>query len=281
MSDLPFSPTRHNPVQKNGRRAVPGPRAVSKQTLCLREAESLVAEVENGQAGKLEASPKLCYVLQRQMRVAALNRAVRQNSKSQGFNKSESVSLVHQFQSLLGVVAVTQRPRRTAAPTPFNMQLPSRLHVHFREKDRAGRGTFRHVSGTGWPGHTVLALTFHGLQLSDVVSLLGHQDQVPQSGYAAEMDCLIVGSLEVQDQGAGVLALSQDCNGKCAPCSWPRSGICGSCLLSPSFRWSAGNLWYCLPSRKHYLPSSSCGVLPACVSVSKFPPSIRTPVLFS
>lgn len=81
---------------------MPGLGAVSRQTLCPREAEDLVAEVENGHVGKLDASPKLCFVLQREVRVAALNRAVRQTPKSRGFNKSEFVSLFHQFQSLGG-----------------------------------------------------------------------------------------------------------------------------------------------------------------------------------
>lgn len=32
----------------------------------------------------------------------------------------------------------------------------------------------------------MLALTFHGLQLSDVISLLGHQDPVPQTGWLTQ-----------------------------------------------------------------------------------------------
>lgn len=141
MSDLPFSPARLNPIRENGRGAVPGLGAVSKQTLCLREAEDLVAEVENGQVGKLDASPKLCFVLQREVRVAALNRAVRQTPKSRGFNKSESVSLFHQFQSLGG--GCHTETQVDGGLDTSQHALPGCLRDHFREKDRAGRDPFR------------------------------------------------------------------------------------------------------------------------------------------
>ena len=50
--------------------------------------------------------------------------------------------------------------------------------------------------------------------------------------------------------------------------------------LSPSFWWFVGNLWP-IEASPQSLPSSSHGVLPVCVSVSKFSSFIRTLVILS
>lgn len=75
------------------------------------------------------------------------------------------------------------------------------------------------------------------------------------------------------------LGPSQGCDGESVPCSSPCSMFCVSCLLAPGGLLAIFGVPWLVEAFPQSLLLSPCGILPECLSVSRFCRFIRTPII--